>query len=221
MNRQIGFEDLTNTKSISIFVIWLFQLSAIIGISLGYTDWFISKTPLNLFITTALIVINFPINSYRKVTLFLAIFVLSLLIEWIGVHFGFLFGVYEYGKNLGPKIDGVPVLIGVNWAVLILSTVVIASKWVTPFHLRVLLGAFLMVFIDFFIETSAPPFDFWIWQSGAAPLRNYVAWFIVSLFFHAAFQLLKIKGDFYFSSHLYLAQLIFFIYFYVFHQFNS
>lgn len=208
----------SHLKSLSIFIIWLFQLSAVIGISMGHYDWFISKTPLNLIIAAVLLTIHFPIDNFKKAVVALVIFASSLLIEWIGVHFGFLFGVYEYGKNLGLKIDGVPLLIGVNWAVLILSTAAIADRWVKSILLKVLLGALLMVFMDFFIETSAPPFDFWIWDSGAAPLRNYVAWFMVSLILHYAYHRTKIKGDFTFSCHLYAAQLVFFIYFYGFHH---
>jgi len=218
MNGLTIIEKRINSKSLSIFVIWLFQLSAIIGISLGYTDWFISKTPLNLIITALLLIINFPIDSLKKLIVTLVIFASSLLIEWVGVHFGFLFGVYEYGQNLGLKIDGVPLLIGVNWAVLILSTAALADRWVNPIFLKVLLGALLMVFIDFFIETSAPSFDFWNWASGAASIRNYISWFIVSGLLHTVYHQTKMKGDFTFSFHLYAAQLLFFIYFYGFHR---
>jgi bisanhydrobacterioruberin hydratase len=208
----------SHLKWLSIFIIWLFQLSAIIGISMGHYDWFISKTPLNLIISAVLLTIHFPIDNFKKVVVALVIFTFSFLIEWIGVHFGFLFGVYEYGKNLGLKIDGVPLLIGVNWAVLILCTAAVADRLVKPVLLKVSLGALLMVFMDFFIETSAPPFDFWIWASGAAPLRNYIAWFIVSALLHTFYHRTKMKGDFRFSCHLYAAQLLFFIYFYGFHR---
>jgi bisanhydrobacterioruberin hydratase len=106
MNALSIFKKNNNLKSLSIFIIWLFQVSAIIGISLGHHDWFISKTPLNLIITAVLFIIHFPIDSLKKVAITFMIFAFSVLIEWIGVHFGFLFGVYEYGKNLGIKIDG-------------------------------------------------------------------------------------------------------------------
>ncbi len=207
----------SNLKSLSIFIIWLFQLSAIIGISLGHYDWFISKTPLNLIITVILLIIHFPIDSFKKAAIALVIFTFSLFVEWIGVHFGFLFGVYEYGQNLGLKIKGVPLLIGVNWVVLILSTGAIADRLAKSIFTKVLLGALLMVFIDFFIEKSAPPFDFWIWAVGTAPIRNYIAWFIISSLFHMAYHQAKMKGDFTFSCHLYIAQLTFFCYFYWFH----
>lgn len=218
MIAQYILKQNSNVRLFSIFTIWLFQVSAIIGISIGHYDWFISKTWLNLIIIAVLLVVNFPIDNYKKTSIILVIFAFSLLVEWIGVHFGFLFGVYEYGKNLGLKIDGVPILIGVNWTVLILCTAAIVDKWVKSIVPKVFLGAFLMVFIDFFIETSAPPFDFWIWASGAAPLRNYVAWFVVSLILHYLYHRTKMKGDFSFSFHLYAAQLLFFIYFYGFHR---
>lgn len=205
-------------KPFSIFVIWLFQLSAIIGISVGHYHWFISKTPLNLVITAVLLIINFPIDNLKKILVASIFFVSSLFIEWIGVHFGFLFGVYEYGQNLGYKIDGVPLLIGINWAVLIVSTAAIADKLIQRVILKIIVGALLMVFIDFFIETSAPPFDFWIWELGTAPMRNYVAWFIISIALHFIYHRTRIKGDFVFSCHLYAAQLLFFIYFYGFHS---
>ncbi|NOS94281.1 MAG: carotenoid biosynthesis protein [Cyclobacteriaceae bacterium] len=207
-----------NPKSLAIFVIWLFQVSAIIGISLGFQEWFITKTPFTLLLTGALLFFYYTIENFQKVFTVVIIFATSILVEWIGVHFGFLFGVYEYGNNLGFKIDGVPLLIGVTWTTLILCTAAIADHLIKPIYLKVLIGALLMVFIDFFIETSAPPFDFWIWEEGVAPIRNYIAWFGVSLVLHAFYHQQKMKGDFTFSCHIYAAQLLFFIYFYGFHR---
>ncbi|MBI3218661.1 MAG: carotenoid biosynthesis protein [Bacteroidetes bacterium] len=207
-----------HAKSWAIFVIWLFQVSAIIGISLGFQDWFITKTPFNLLLTGVLLFLYYPIESIRKAIPVMVIYAVSILVEWVGVHFGFLFGTYAYGNNLGLKIDGVPLLIGVTWATLILCTAAIADRFVKPILLKIVIGALLMVSIDFFMETSAPPFDFWIWAEGVAPIRNYVAWFGVSLILHAFFHQQKMKGDFTFSCHIYAAQLLFFIYFYGFHR---
>ncbi|MFY8035551.1 MAG: carotenoid biosynthesis protein [Cyclobacteriaceae bacterium] len=218
MNEFILTEKSMNAKALAIFVIWLFQVSAIIGISLGFQDWFITKTPLNLLLTGGLLMWYYPIENVQKIIPVIIIYVVSLLIEWVGVHFGFLFGAYSYGNNLGFKIDGVPLLIGVTWATLILSTAAIADRLVQPIYMKIIVGALLMVFMDFFIETSAPPFDFWVWAEGAAPLRNYIAWFGVSLFLHAFYHQRKVKGDFTFSCHIYAAQLVFFIYFYGFHR---
>jgi uncharacterized membrane protein len=204
-------------KLLSIFTLWLFHVSAIIGISLGHRDWFIGKTPMNLLILAILLMLNFPINNRVKIVVSLLFFSISYALEWIGVHFGFLFGEYSYGQNLGLKVDEVPLLIGVNWMLLIFATAAIADKLVNNNFLKIILGSSLMVFLDFFIETSAPIFDFWAWKLAYAPLRNYLAWFIISIIMHFIYRQSKIKGDFTFSSHLYVAQLIFFGYFYAFH----
>jgi uncharacterized membrane protein len=206
-----------HVKLLSILTLWLFQVSAIIGISLGHQDWFISKTPMNLLIMAILLILNFPINTRAKIVVSLLFFSISYSLEWIGVHFGFLFGEYSYGQNLGIKADDVPLLIGVNWMLLIFATAAIADRLVNNIFLKIILGSFLMVFLDFFIEASAPIFDFWTWSLEYAPLRNYVAWFIISIIMHFIYRQFRIKGDFTFSSHLYAAQLVFFGYFYAFY----
>ncbi|MBK8555896.1 MAG: carotenoid biosynthesis protein [Lewinellaceae bacterium] len=203
-----------NKKNASIFTVWLFHLSALIGIYLGHFDWFIAKTPINLLVLSALLVLNFPIDTPKKLGIAAVFFFAGMAIEWVGVHYGFLFGEYVYGANLGIKIDGVPLLIGVNWALLTFASAAIAARIFRHPAAKILFGAALMVFLDLFIEVAAPPLDFWIWTLGDAPLRNYVSWFGFAALFHLIYHRSRIKGDFTFSLHLYLAQLVFFAYFF-------
>lgn len=201
-------------EKISIGLIWLFHLSAIIGISIGFETWFAAKTPLNLVLAFLLLVLNFPIDTPRKIWLAVTFFTMGMLAEWIGVHQGFLFGSYSYGNNLGIKLDGVPLLIGVNWCILVLITGAIANFLTRNNFLRIFTGAGLMVFLDFFLEHTAPRFDFWTFAGGIAPFKNYLAWFIIAIVMHVIFQAYKIRGNFRFSLHLYFAQLFFFFYFF-------
>ncbi len=134
--------------------------------------------------------------------------------EWIGIHYGILFGTYSYGANLGVKIDGVPVLIGINWALLTFITARIAQYVSKNNILQILLGATLMLILDYFMEQSAPRFDFWEFKDGVAPLKNYITWFLVAVLFHILVKWMKITGDLRFSIHLYAAQLLFFVYFF-------
>lgn len=46
------------------------------------------------------------------------IFWTGIFVEFLGVNYGLLFGEYSYGSNLGPKVFGVPFLIGMNWVIL-------------------------------------------------------------------------------------------------------
>ncbi|MDX1315029.1 MAG: carotenoid biosynthesis protein, partial [Eudoraea sp.] len=67
----------------SIFLLWLFNLSAIAGIYVGRQDWFMSKTPMNMMLILGLTILIFPINSLRKGLLFLGIGMASIFAEWL------------------------------------------------------------------------------------------------------------------------------------------
>jgi len=208
----------THKLSIGIFLIYLFHVSALIGVTIGHQNWFIEKTPLNLSIIFGMLAWLFPVDTGKKILASIIFFFGGMIIEWLGVNYGILFGDYEYGENLGPKIDGVPFFIGINWAVLVLVTGEISNRIKVSKWIKVLIGAGLMVLFDFFIEIPAPIFDFWVFEGGIAPLSNYIGWYVVAVVLHAVFQAMKIEGNFKISLHVYICQLLFFAYFYVFYS---
>lgn len=205
----------TKKRYLSIFLIWLFHLSGIIGIALGHKAWFIEKTALNLLACLALFIWIFPLNAVRKWMVFALFFLVGMFAEWLGANFSLLFGSYDYGNNLGVKIDGVPIFIGVNWALLTFITGELATKIHDSIWFRAAIGAALMVFLDFLMEQSAPSFDFWSFGDHV-PLENYITWFILAFLFHLIYQKASIKGNHHFSLNLYLAQVAFFGFFVVF-----
>jgi bisanhydrobacterioruberin hydratase len=229
MIQSASFQQyIRSRQGVSIFLLWLFHLSAMIGISIGYADWFMSKTPLNLLLVFILLLLCFSERPLRFWIAVLIFFGGGMLLEWVGVHYGFLFGSYQYGANLGPKLDGIPYVIGINWALLTLNTGLIASSLVGNSSrlernklshkiTRVFIGAALMVFLDVFLEFAAPVFDFWAFEGGLAPMQNYVAWFGFAFLFHLIYQSLNVSGDTTFAWHLYLVQLLFFAYFYIYY----
>lgn len=197
-------------RPLSVFLIWLFVVSALIGISMGYVSWFIPKTPLNLLIGAVLLFFNFPINNAKSLALWCFAFCVGMAVEIIGVKTGVLFGEYYYGDNLGAKLMGVPFLIGVNWGVLSFITAAIGRKLFAKPLPAALLGAGLMVILDVLIEQLAGKFDFWHFKDGIVPLRNYLTWFVVAfLLQYLILKYSKIK-DFQYSLHLFLSQLAFF-----------
>ncbi len=199
---------------IAIAIVWLFHITALIGIQLGHLDWFIEKTPLNLSLCLFLFLLVYPINQMNKIIAFGIFFIAGMFVECLGVNFGLLFGTYEYGSNFGPKLDGVPLLIGCYWALLTFITASILDYTKFKRWPKLILGACLMVIIDFFMEYSAPTFDFWTFEGNVAPLQNYITWFVIAILFHGVLRLLKIKGNQIFSLNVYLAQLLFFMFFY-------
>lgn len=200
--------------SIAIGIVWLFHISALIGIQLGHVDWFIEKTPLNLNLCLLLFLFVYPINKRNQIIAFTVFFAGGMFAEWLGVNYSLLFGTYEYGSNFGPKLDGVPLLIGSYWALLTFATASILDFTKLNIWFKVLLGASLMLVIDFFMEHSASTFDFWTFEGNIVPLQNYITWLLISLLFHGILRVLKIKGNRRFSLHVYLAQLLFFMFFY-------
>ena len=207
--------NVLNKQHLPVGVIWLFHISAIIGIYLGFYDWFVEKTPLNLSLSFGLLLLVWPLSSQRNIVIVYLFFASGMLAEWSGVHFGFPFGNYVYGDNLGFKLGGVPILIGINWAMLVLITGTIASRMVDHLWLKVIIGSTLMVFLDLFIEPNASALDFWHWENNHIPLSNYVGWFFVAALLHLIFQRTIKEINFRFSLNLYLAQLIFFGFLYV------
>jgi putative membrane protein len=134
------------------------------------------------------------LNAYRWNQALLigsaTIFILGFFSEWIGVHTGLLFGRYWYGMNLGPKLSGVPFIIGINWAMLTILTSGIAIKWTKNITFQAMIAAALMTGIDVLMEPVAIRNDYWHWHNGVIPLYNYLCWFVIS--FIGSLVLIKI-----------------------------
>ena len=178
----MNFAELLNRYKVelSIFTVWLFHVSAVIGILIGYKDWFLPLTPLNLLVCLGLILWNIPALKIQDLSLLLVPFVLGMVAEILGVNYGLIFGSYDYGANLGWKFMGVPLTIGMNWTILVFITASIVQRWVKNIVLGALLASALMVLLDLVIEIVAPRFDFWEFDGGEVPLQNFIGWFAVA-----------------------------------------
>ncbi|MDX5325727.1 MAG: carotenoid biosynthesis protein [Bacteroidota bacterium] len=170
---------MTRKKRTSILLIAILHLVGIIGITLGpWRDLVLSLTPFNLL--ASLIILLWNRDLKRSDLVLLPILYLGgFLSEWIGVQTGLIFGEYWYGEVFGPKVGGTPLLIGVNWLLLLLGS----SSWVAPFSSPILrsgVAASLMVLLDILMEPIAMQLGFWDWAGGEVPLQNYVAWWLIA-----------------------------------------
>ena len=220
MNKFTAIQFLSKKENISIFIIWLVTISGVIGIWLGHGDWFLPKTIFNLSLGAAILIWNFPIkNGWKSLVIWSTVYLIGMIAEIIGTKTGILFGNYSYGNNLGPKIIGVPPLIGINWIVLTFLSATIAKRVIKFKWLSIICGALLMVGLDFFIEPIAPIFDFWSWDEGFAPLKNFIHWFIVSLLMQAIVYDELPEKNHYLPIHHFASQVLFFTFFYAIYQF--
>jgi putative membrane protein len=200
----------------SIIFLWLLHISAMIGIQMGYKDFFLPLTAYNLVYIAFLLVCLYPINKTKGIILFTSIAIAGYFFEVAGVATGQIFGEYNYGINLGPKLFDVPPIIGINWAVLcFVSCGIIEKIKLKSIIFKAALASLLMIFIDFFIEYSAPSFNFWEFTNPTVPIQNYVSWFIIAFLFNLAIFKYKTEKNFEISAHIYGVQLLFFAFFYV------
>lgn len=199
-----------NKLAASVSLIWLFHISAIIGIYLGHSEWFLPFTPFNLGICFLLLLWNTPGLKGRDLLILGIPFVLGMTAEFLGVNFGLIFGQYTYGENLGRKIWGVPWIIGINWVLLTYSAGNIGG-WISKnIWIAALTGTLLMLSLDILLEKLAPAFDFWEFEGGEAPVQNFVGWFFVAFAAQLLFQKLFTKGNLTLSVHLFIVFLLFF-----------
>tara|TARA_B100001287_G_scaffold31604_1_gene22598 strand:- start:10068 stop:10697 length:630 start_codon:yes stop_codon:yes gene_type:complete len=205
-----------NKILISALIIWIFNISGILGILSSNSEWFLSKTFLNLLIYLFLIVWNLERLSKQFLIAFSIPFFIGFLTEFLGVNYGLLFGTYSYGNNLGIKILGVPLMICVNWALLTIVTADLSRAIHKNILIRSLLGGLLMMILDLIIEKSAPRFDYWQFKNNIIPLQNYIAWFIIGTVAHFFYNQIYLKTNSKLSIHIFVAITFFFCAFLVF-----
>lgn len=159
--------------------------------------YFLAATPLSLLLTAALLYALHPGGRRRPLALFGAItYLTGFLVEWVGIHTGWIFGTYHYGSTLGLQLDGVPLVIGVNWLILIYCTGTVLTGVRVGGWGRAALGATLMTALDVLIEPTAVAFDYWSWEGRAVPLQNYLGWWLTSLLLLRTFGALPFaKGN--------------------------
>ena len=183
-------------------LLWVYGVG-LAGMLLPFSrELFMTITPLNLlFAALFLFWGRWPARQVIFTGLFVA--VTSFLIEAIGTNTGEIFGVYSYGRTLGPALLNTPLIIGLNWFLLIYCTNVIGrllwerlSKGGTGSHAGlqeslfvIITGSLLMVAYDLFLEPAAMRLDMWTWECGVIPFRNYVGWFFFSALFHTVIRL--------------------------------
>jgi putative membrane protein len=153
-----------------------------------HRDYFLSLSPFNLLLTLALFSIANKEFDRMFVLLFGIICVCGFFIEVLGVSTGAIFGEYHYGKALGKQILNVPLIIGVNWYLLAISSYEVFNLKTLPSLVKALLSAALMTFIDSLIEPLSAQLDFWYWKNEVAPLQNFIAWFVVAFLFQLIIQ---------------------------------
>ena len=201
-----------NKKNISIFIIWLVHISGFLGMLFYDLHFFAGFTSVNLILMSIILFFNFKLNSRRQIISILSIFLIGMITESLGVNYGLIFGDYEYGDNLGLKLFGVPFLIGINWIILTAISANFAffltkNKSIVS---TIIIGALLMLAMDFVMEPIAPKLDMWRFKNLIVPSSNYIGWLIIGILTQTIYNLLFREKEIIVSINLYAAFFLFF-----------
>jgi len=104
----------------------------------------------------------------------------------------------------------VPLVIGLNWMVLIMAALDICKKYFNKI-LTPIIAATMVVIFDWIMEPVAIHLDYWHWFGESIPLQNYFAWFVIALVFSVIYQALNLKTNSLVLKVYFLAQLVFFL----------
>ncbi|MFK7812111.1 MAG: carotenoid biosynthesis protein [Maribacter sp.] len=154
---------------------------------------FVSVTPYTLVLVAVAIFSHHKEWNKNTIAVFGSIFIISIIVEILGVATGKIFGVYEYGRGLGIKIADVPIVIGLNWVFLAYASNSIVSKYTSQNNFVIVGAASLMVIYDVLLEKVAPLMEMWRFADNDPPINNYVVWFLLALIFNTAIQYFKIN----------------------------
>ncbi|MFW6369628.1 MAG: carotenoid biosynthesis protein [Bacteroidota bacterium] len=203
-----------------------FSLLLIILYMFGAGFHLVEKTrPIMLLLTElmllggASVVLYFTYRYVRlkiRLLLWLAITIpVTWIIEIVGVDTGLVFGQYEYGNTMRIQVFHVPLIIGINWAVLILATHSLSLTITRIRWLRPMLAALYIVIFDIFMEPVAQKLDYWQWEDQQIPLQNYLAWAVITVVFSTMLESFKIYSRSPILRAYFLIQLVFFLVLYL------
>ncbi len=148
--------------------------------------------------------------SWYQLPVALAIAAIGFVAEVVGVKTGLLFGDYSYGASLGIKMFDVPLIIGLNWLMLVYCSRAIVERYFSSALFRVVVGALLMVAYDFLVEIPAARLDMWSWRDGAPGVENFIGWFGVATVMHIIVEVTDFRFRNWLAMPLFLIQFVFF-----------
>ncbi len=194
MTAKFTSKPKTKKQDVAGYLFVVYYAVGVAGLLLAATrDLFISLMPLTLLLSSSVLLYFHKEWHVKHIIAFFLIAVAGFFVEVLGVHTGQVFGSYTYGRALGFKLFNTPLIIGLNWLMLIYCVHSIMENTKMLWPLKILAAAVLMVVYDIVMEPVAISLDMWSWGDGPIPLQNYQAWFIISLLMLSLMQLAGVK----------------------------
>lgn len=176
-------------------------------------DLMLLLTPFVLILSA--VIVLFPIlkkKNQKFLFWFSVVFFFTIILEIAGVKTGQIFGRYNYGWVLGIKLFEVPVIIGLNWALVLAGAIGFIEKSAFTVIIKIIIAGILATAFDILLEPVAVKLGYWSWQDNYIPLQNYLAWFFIASFSSSLFYIMKLKIVSKLFERLYFIQFVFFFF---------
>jgi putative membrane protein len=131
--------------------------------------------------------------------------------EVIGVKYGIIFGNYYYGEALGYKILSVPVIIIINWMIILAGSISVSEIISKNKIVIIFLSAFFAIIFDYLMEPVAMYFNYWSWANGTIPFINYLTWGILIFIFACIYVFNGFSMKFTMPAFLFVIQIAYFL----------
>ncbi len=197
----------------SFALIVIFHIVGIVGFTNDpLVNLFKILVPFHLLLMLGIVLWNNTSWNKQFILFSTLILLFSFIVEMIGTNTGLIFGEYSYGKTLGLKLWNTPLMIAVNWFILVLGVGSVLSF----LHLKSdilfsAIGASILTLLDLLIEPIAIKFDYWQWNLIEVPLQNYLAWWALAFIFILIFRKLHFNKQNIVAAFLLGIQFVFFI----------
>ncbi len=193
---------------ILLLIAVIFHFVGWVGIGVLKNETILRATPLHLLLMALLLIIS--ARQDPKMLLWMTtVFVLGYAVEWVGVHTGYLFGNYEYGAILGPQLDEIPLVIGLNWVAVLTGACSVVGISRMPVWQKIIGAALLATTFDWLLEPVAIHLQYWQWAGNVIPPFNYFCWAGVSAAMAAGWYALQLRPN-HFAVALLLIEAVFF-----------
>ncbi len=168
-------------KYIPVFLIASSYIFGIICIKLDFLPQLVQLTWFQMLLTAGVLIYVLREQNSSGFYKYLGVsYIVGFLVEVAGVNTGVIFGEYSYGEALGWKTWGTPWIIGINWFIVTYVINQIIAEWKLKRILHAALAAMIITLLDYVIEPNAISLGMWTWESQDIPLKNYLAWFVIS-----------------------------------------
>lgn len=216
-------------QQIATAIAVLFHCIGLAGILFYDAALFASLTPMNLLLSASLLVYTQKEKNSHFILFASICYVVGYVVEYLGVNYQLLFGEYQYLSAMGLQWNNVPLVIGVNWFIMMYCCGITIQHFLNfmwnklkdedqprrsnvGFFAVIIDGALLATFFDWLMEPVAVKLGYWKWLGdGSIPVFNYVCWFAISALLMLLFRILSFPKQNQFAVNLLLIQFMFFL----------